>query len=161
MTSDSLRNRVSLVAEDEFVRFMWIQISVGVSPPRDIYIAVCYFPVASSPFVIHNSSNGDLFIDLYIDITQYSADGEVILIGDFNARTRDLQITLHDQSEDVFCTKGIELDSVGLYRISDYALGPTTVYGKHLLHLGESYELLILNGFPCFQDSCFFYMLAI
>jgi hypothetical protein len=155
LASDSLRNRVSLVAEDEFSRFMWIQISVGVSPPRDIYIAVCYFPPTSSPFSIHNGSNGDPFIDLYTDITQYSVVGEVILLGDFNARTRDLQIPLHDRSEDVFCTQGIDPDSVGLHRMSDDALGPTTVYGKHLLQLGESQELLILNGLPCFPDSAF------
>jgi hypothetical protein len=40
--------------------------------------------------------------------------------------------------------------------MSDDALGPTTVYGKHLLQLGESQELLILNGLPCFPDSRFF-----
>ena len=104
MASDSLQNRVSLVAKDEFSRFMWIRISVRVSPPRDIYIAISYFPPASSPFVVHNGSNGDPFIDLYTDITQYCAVGEVILLGDFNARTRDLQIPLHDRSKDVFCT---------------------------------------------------------
>lgn len=32
------------VATDEFARFMWIRVS-GLAPlPRDIYIAVCYFP---------------------------------------------------------------------------------------------------------------------
>jgi len=40
--------------------------------------------------------------------------------------------------------------------MSDDALGPITVYGKHLLQLGESQELLILNGLPCFPDSRFF-----
>jgi len=93
-----------VVVEDDFSRFMWIQISVGVSRPRDIYIAYCYFPPISSPFSIHNGSNGDPFIDLYTSITQYSVVGKVILLGDFTARTIDLQIPLHDRSEDVFCT---------------------------------------------------------
>lgn len=35
-------------------------------------------------------------------------------------------------------------------------LGHTTVYGKHLLQLGESQELLILNDLPCFPGSRFF-----
>jgi len=75
---------------------VWIRISVGVSPSRDIYIAVCYFPLASSSFVVHNGSNGDPFIGLYTDITWYCVVGEVILLGDFNARIRDLHIPLHD-----------------------------------------------------------------
>lgn len=156
LASDSLRNKVPVVVEDEFARFMWIQISVRVSRPRDIYIAVCYFPPTSSPFSIHNGSNGDPFIDLYTGITQYSVVGEVILLGDFNARTRDLQIPLHDQLEDAFCTQGINPDSVGLHRMTNDALGPTTVYGKPLLQSSESQELLILNGLPCFSDSRFF-----
>lgn len=99
---------------------------------------------------------GAPFIDLYTDITQYCVVAGVILPGDFNARTRDLQIPLHDRSEDVFCTQGIDPNSVGLHQMSNDALGPITVYGKHLLQLGESQELLILNGFPCFPDSRFF-----
>jgi hypothetical protein len=90
LTRDSLQNRVSLVVADEFARFMWVRVRAGVTPPRDIYIAVCYFPPASSSFAIHNDFNMDPFIDLYIDITQYSTVGEVILLGNFNAPTRDL-----------------------------------------------------------------------
>jgi hypothetical protein len=99
---------------------------------------------------------GDPFIDLYVDITQYSTVGEVILLGDFNSCTRALQIPLHDRSEDVFCIQEIDPESVGLHRMSDDALGPFTAYGRYLLHLGESQELLILNGLPCFPDSRFF-----
>jgi hypothetical protein len=40
--------------------------------------------------------------------------------------------------------------------MSDDALGPITVYGRHLLQLGESQELLILKGLPGFPDSRFF-----
>ena len=36
LASDSLRNRVSVVVEDKFARFMWIQISVGVSRLKEI-----------------------------------------------------------------------------------------------------------------------------
>ena len=77
-------------------------------------------------------------------------------MGDFNARTRDLQIPLHDQSKDVFCIRGTDPTSVGLHRFSEDSTGPTTAYGKHLLQLGESHGLLILNGIPRFPDSYFF-----
>ena len=56
----------------------------------------------------------------------------------------------------MFYAKGIDSNSLGLHRMSDDALGPTTVYGKHLLQVGESQELLILNGLTCFPDSRFF-----
>jgi len=36
LASDSLWNMVSMVAEDKFARFVWIQISIGVSRLRDI-----------------------------------------------------------------------------------------------------------------------------
>ena len=87
---------------DEFARFIWIRVR-GVSPlPRDTYIVVCYFPPASSSYAIHNGPNWDPFVDLYVDIAQYSAVGEVILLGDFNSRTRALQIPLHNRFEDVY-----------------------------------------------------------
>ena len=54
-------------------------------------------------------------MDLYTGITRYSADEEVILMGDFNARIRDLQIPLHDRSEDVFCIEGLDPVAVGLH----------------------------------------------
>jgi hypothetical protein len=40
--------------------------------------------------------------------------------------------------------------------MSDDALGPLTTYGQHLLHLGESQELLILNKLLGFPNSRFF-----
>lgn len=44
LTKDSLWSKVSLVASDEFGKFMWIRLS-GLTPlPRDLYIVVCYFP---------------------------------------------------------------------------------------------------------------------
>jgi hypothetical protein len=153
---ESLWSRISLVATYEFARFMWVRVR-GVSPfPRDIYIAICYFPPTSSPYAIHNGLEGDPFIDLYVGFTQCSMVGEVVLLGDFNSCTRALQILLHDWSYDMFYIQEVDLELVGLHRISDDALGPLTTYGRHLLHLRESLELLILNRLPCFLDSCFF-----
>jgi hypothetical protein len=154
---DSLRSRISLVTADEFARFMWVRVR-GVSPlPRDIYIAVCYFPPASSSYAIHNGPDGDPFIDLYANITQYSTVGEVILIGDFNSRTKIPPRFLSTTGQRT-CSASKEIDpaSVGLHWMSDDALGPLTAYGRHLLQLGESQELLILNGLPCFPNSRFF-----
>jgi hypothetical protein len=80
----------------------------------------------------------------------------VILLGDFNSRTRSLQNPLHDQSDDMFCIQEIDPKSVGLHRMSNNALGLLKTYGRHPLHLGKSQELLILNGLPGFSNSRFF-----
>lgn len=155
-TRDSLRSRIYLGTTDDFAGLCGSELR-GVSPsPQEHFYWSSYFPSASSSYAIHNGPNGDPFIDIYADITQLSSVGEVILIGDFNSHTRSLQIPFHNQSEDVFCIQEIDLASVGLHRMSDDALGPLTPYGRHLLQLGESQELLILNRHPCFPDSRFF-----
>jgi len=99
---------ISLVASHEFSRFMWIRLNGFTSLPRDIYVVVYYFLPISSQFSVHSDSDGDLYLDLYISIIQYSIMGDIILLGDFNACTRALQIPLHDRSEDVFCIQEID-----------------------------------------------------
>jgi len=48
---------------------------------------------------------------------------------------------------------------LGLQRLLDDAKGPLLAYGKHLLHLNEFHDLLILNGISFFlysnSVSCF------
>ena len=78
---------------------------------------------------MHNGPDGAPFVDLYVDIAQYSTVGEVILLGDFNSRTRALQIPLHNWFEDVYCIQEIDPESVGFHRMSDDALGTLTTYG--------------------------------
>ena len=67
---------------------------------------------------------------MYEDLIQFLVVGEVILLGDFNAPTRD-------RSKDALCLKEIDLVSVDLHRVSDDMLGPLSTYGKHLLHLAS------------------------
>jgi len=59
----------------------------------------------------------------------------------------------------LFCLQEIDLDMVGLHGISDYGIGSLTTYQRHLLQLGESHNLLLLNGLSCTQTlaaSCAF-----
>lgn len=69
LSRDSLQSRVSLVASNAFARFMWIRIRVSSPLLRNIYIIVCYFPLASSLLVIHIDLVGDLYLDLYADVS--------------------------------------------------------------------------------------------
>ena len=54
---------------------MWIWISGLATLPRDIYIAVYYFLLASSKFAIHSDSVEGPYLDLYAGIIQYSVLG--------------------------------------------------------------------------------------
>jgi hypothetical protein len=53
LTRGSLEDRVSLVALDEFARYMWTCLSGFTSLLGDIYVAICYFPPISSQFASH------------------------------------------------------------------------------------------------------------
>jgi hypothetical protein len=81
---------------------------------QDIFIIVYYFPPTSSSFSLHKYVDKDDFQDLYFDIVKYSALGEVILLWDFNAWTRDGQIPLHNRMEDALCLHEIVPTSVDL-----------------------------------------------
>jgi hypothetical protein len=123
---------------------------IATTPSSEIYtLQFATSPKASSHFALHRESEGDPFSDLYVDTSHYSTLGEVILLGDFNARTRNLQISLHDRGTDTLCLQELEPESVGLHRCSQDKYGPLTGYGRHLLQLGESHDLLIMNGPLC------------
>jgi hypothetical protein len=142
-----------MLSVDKYARFLWVQIHRKKPLLRDIYIAVCYFPPALSHFALHRESEEDPFSDLYADTFHYSTLGEVILPGNFNARTKNLKVSLHDKDKDVLCLQELEPESQGLHRSSRDRYGPLTSYGRHLLQLRESHDLLIMNGLPCFPSS--------
>ncbi len=51
------------------------------------------------------------------------------------------------------CSTEIDPTALGLHRLSEDALGPLTLYGRHLLRFCESSSLVILNGLSCFPGS--------
>ena len=92
---------------------MWIRIDQGTFLYRDTYIAICYFPLASLYYAVHSTKGGDCYEDLLEYITRFSAMGNIIILGDFNMRTRDLQPPLHDCRSDPMCMTASDLGSVG------------------------------------------------
>lgn len=79
--------------------------------------------------------------------------GDIILLGDFNAWTRDLQTPIHDRSSDWSCTSESDHASLGLQHTSEDHMGPLSTYGRYIFQLCESSNLVILNGLPCFLGS--------
>jgi hypothetical protein len=107
-----------MLSANEYAIFLWVEILCNNPLLRDIYIAVCYSPKALSHFSLNRESEGDPFSNLYVDTSHYSTLGVVILLGDFNARTRNLQISIHDRGKDTLCHQELEPESVGLHRCS-------------------------------------------
>ncbi len=106
---NELRDRVCVVHKDVDARYMWIRIQKGHR--KKLYIAICYFPPAYSRFAPHGESP---YSPLYEDILRFCSMGDIILLGDFNARTKNEQTTLFDTSEASY--KEISTEEAGLQR---------------------------------------------
>ena len=81
---EELHGRVHVVHKDVDARYMWIRIKRG--DLRELYIAICYFPPAYSRFAPLGESP---YLPLYDDIIRFATMGDIILLGDFNAQTKD------------------------------------------------------------------------
>ena len=66
---------------------------------RPLYIAICYFPLGTSHYAAPKGQSPFMILDEYI--WEFSRNGEVILVGDFNARTGQCQTIFYDTSEEM------------------------------------------------------------
>jgi hypothetical protein len=138
-----------MVASNDSAWFMWIQISDMPPLSRDIYIVVYYFSPMSLDFALRRDVDMDPYLDLYEEIIELLIVGEVIFLQDFNAHIGDRHTPFHNKSKEDLFLQEIDPILVDLHRVSDDM-------PRHLLHLGESHDLLILNELPYFLASCNF-----
>lgn len=82
--------------------------------------------------------------------------GDIILLGYFNASIVDFITPIHELEDDAICNHDKDLCELGIQRTSVDRNAHVTTYGQHLLHLGESYALFILNKISCFPSSRIF-----
>lgn len=134
---EGLRDVVQVMHKDEDARYMWIRLHTG--RPRDLYVAICYFPPSNSGYA---SRDGGPFDMLYEDIMKYASIGEILLMGDFNARTGNRQSVFYMHDDAMF--REIDHDEVGLCRAAQDK--EMNAYGTHLFTLGNVHELAIFNG---------------
>ena len=118
---------------------MWFK--VRARDGRPLYIAICYFPPSTSHFASPKGQSPYTILDE--DIWEFSRDGDVILLGDFNARTACHQSSFFDTSEEIL--RELDLDELGMTRRSQDA-EECTEYGRYLLEMGTAHGLAILNG---------------
>jgi hypothetical protein len=78
---------------------LWVKVSAEIGTPNDIYLGVCYYPPKGSTF--YRSMDGqdhNPFASLEVDLEHFRGKGNVLLAGDFNARTTDLPDTSDDSA---------------------------------------------------------------
>ena len=124
---------------------MWVRLraETGIF----LYIAICYFPPSTS---VYSSPKGQSpFSILDNDIWEFSRDGDIILLGDFNARTANSQTVFYDTSEEML--REVDVSQMGLVRQSQ--VKEHTEYGTYLMEMKTIHGLAILNGLEAFPSS--------
>ena len=128
----------------EFVKssnnFLWCKISKRLLHlQNDLFVCGVYIPPEGSKYF-----NDDTFDNLETDIEYFSSKGNVILLGDFNARTgKDKGVVSKDGNTFIQndCSE-LSLDPSSRNAF-DYKLN---AHGKKLLDICKLFDLKILNG---------------
>ena len=89
---EELRPLLHIVRRDEQSRYMWVRLRAETG--RFLYIAICYFPPATSAYATPRGQSPFTVLD--DDIWEFSKDGDIILLGDFNARTGNSQTAFYE-----------------------------------------------------------------
>ena len=145
LSREGLCDRIHVVHRDPEARYLWIRICRDGL--KELYVAACYFPPAYSRYAPQGESP---YTPLYDDIMRYANMGDIMLMGDFNARTGREQTTLYDMQEAVY--RDVPVEDVGLQRTTQDP-GEITEYGRHFLALGSAHGLVIYNGLSHWPGS--------
>ncbi len=119
---------------------------------NDIYLCNCYVPLSNS--VLHKECIQGYFDVLKTEIAEFSVLGDIVLIGDLNARTGDLRenYSLIDENNDqdivetnIFITaRDNAVSNDLLSRVNeDITINP---FGRKLMNLLNETHLIIVNG---------------
>jgi exonuclease III len=137
---------VKVVKEDPNKQYIWLQITEKEVTFR---LVACYFsPKNSKIYKRSNLDNEDPYASLKRDISLFNHLGEVMLMGDFNARTtnnQSLQLSNEERGEN----NPLWLEESGdqsWARDSQDGNGGVTHFGAELLGLCSLFGMVICNG---------------
>ena len=83
-----LQDKITVAKVDKYHRYIWLKITCST---RTYFLAYCYIPHRESVFYKgHGADPTDPFGDLGMDVCHFRALGEVMLMGDMNARIGDM-----------------------------------------------------------------------
>lgn len=158
-----VKNRLApfttVCAEHDDLGIVWVQVSPAPDF-RPVFVAFCYIPGHNSS--AHNAkekkkqtSIDHHFATFASDIVRFSALGEVVLMGDFNARVGRESEASTEEWADITAMPGIAVPppvlafSRLLERLGPRAScdkGTANSMGKKVLQMCGEHQLLILNG---------------
>lgn len=142
---EELQPLLQIVRRDDQARYMWVRLRAETG--RFLYIAICYFPPSTSVYASPRGQSPFSILD--DDIWEFSRDGDIILLGDFNARTANSQTIFYDTSEEIL--REVDISEMGLDRHSQDR--EHTEYGRYLMEMTTTHGLAILNGLEIFPSS--------
>lgn len=145
LVRDALRPRVTVVQQRAELGMLWAR----VAPPpgssaRPTFVALCYLPHQASR--VYSTGPFDMqahWETLSADVASFAAAGQVVLMGDFNARVaRDPEWGGEGGDEDGLPPHPALLTPRG----SQDRLNTANPMGRQLLQLCRTHGLAILNG---------------
>lgn len=138
---------IKLIQEDDY--FVWMKMCrVFFKMSRDIYICSAYIPPEGSTFYIGRDT--DPLAVLERDIMNFSKDGDIMLLGDLNARTAELTDHIPQGLDNLNSLRQKSPNSTLLEvlgRMNRNNLDTTSnSYGKAVVELCKNTDMRILNG---------------
>ena len=105
---------------------------------KHVFLFGAYIPPINS-----NYYDSELFEELENDISEFSSMGQIVLLGDLNARTGKYNDHIADDKIDAL-PASLETSFIPIYRNNcDNVLND---HGKHFLQICKNLDLRILNG---------------
>jgi exonuclease III len=135
---------------DKHNRHMWVRLDLGEG--RCLFIAGCYIPHKGSTFYDRATdvNKEDPMDDIEQEAATLTSDGEVIILGDFNARTGSRQT---DTSPLAATWEKEECIDAAWTRESLDNKGMVDSHGEALLRMCNSTQLVIANGMKRWPNS--------
>ena len=107
---------------------------------KHVFLCGAYIPPINSKYY-----NSELFEELENDISEFSSMGQIVLLGDLNARTGKYNHYIADDKNDTIrFPASLEISFIQICRKNcDNVLND---HGKQLLQICKNFDLRILNG---------------
>jgi exonuclease III len=143
--NEQWKKKKGITIVDSTEMFVWVKLSkTFFSLQNDLYLCAVYIPPSDS--TIYKQTKVQPFVELEMKVSEFKEKGDVILMGDFNART-------------VNSPDYIEFDSIKHIDVADdlYSQDTNTSirqnldqgrnkFGSYLLEICQRLQLRILNG---------------
>ena len=142
--NENLHKGISRQKSSDEKHTIWVKCDKGYfGLKEDLYVAAAYFPPQNSVCAVTSET---IFDKLEKDLSLYTSKGDVILLGDFNARV-GIKSESTVENSSLFDSTGTKFDdSQQILPERNSQDIKTNTYGTKLLSLCSTSNLVVLNG---------------